>query len=84
MPFGGTIQPMKDLSKPVLVVQWLRRHAPNAGGPCSIPGQGTKSHVSQLRVQMLQLKTQSATTKTQLSRKNKQIYIFLNVSLSLF
>ena len=25
-----------------LVVQWLRLHALNAGGPGSIPGQGTK------------------------------------------
>ena len=25
-----------------LVVQWLRLHAPNAGGTGSIPGQGTK------------------------------------------
>ena len=32
-----------------LVVQWLRRHAPNAGGSGSIPGQGTGSHVPQLR-----------------------------------
>ena len=24
------------------VVQWLRLHAPNAGGQASIPGQGTK------------------------------------------
>ena len=24
------------------VLQWLRLHAPNAGGPGSIPGQGTK------------------------------------------
>ena len=28
-----------------LVVQWLRRHAPNAVGPGSIPGQGTRSHM---------------------------------------
>ena len=27
-----------------LVVQWLRRRAPNAGGLTSIPGQGTRSH----------------------------------------
>ena len=27
-----------------LVVQWLRVCAPNAGDPCSIPGQGTRSH----------------------------------------
>ena len=33
-----------------LVVQWLRLQAPNAGGPGSIPGQGTRSHMPQLRV----------------------------------
>ena len=31
------------------VVQWLRLSAPNAGGPGSIPGQGTRSHMLQLR-----------------------------------
>ena len=40
-----------------LVVQWLRCHTPNAGGPESIPGLGTRSH-------MLQLKILHATTKT--------------------
>ncbi|TEA30806.1 hypothetical protein DBR06_SOUSAS4110278, partial [Sousa chinensis] len=38
-----------------LVAQWLRRHAPNAGGQGLIPGQGTRSHVPQLRVCMPQL-----------------------------
>ena len=28
-----------------LVAQWLRLHAPNAGGPGLIPGQGTRSHM---------------------------------------
>ena len=28
-----------------LVAQWLRLRAPNAGGPGSIPGQGTRSHM---------------------------------------
>ncbi|TEA11773.1 hypothetical protein DBR06_SOUSAS6910273, partial [Sousa chinensis] len=28
-----------------LVVQWVRLHTPNAGGPGSIPGQGTRSHM---------------------------------------
>ena len=28
-----------------LVAQWLRLHAANAGGPDSIPGQGTRSHM---------------------------------------
>ena len=32
-----------------LMVQWLRFWAPNAGNPGSIPGQGTWSHMSQLR-----------------------------------
>ena len=33
--YGGTF----------LVAQWLRLCAPNAGGPGSIPGQGTRSHM---------------------------------------
>ena len=28
-----------------LVVQWIELCAPNAGGPGSIPGQGTRSHM---------------------------------------
>ncbi|TEA31919.1 hypothetical protein DBR06_SOUSAS8310169, partial [Sousa chinensis] len=35
-----------------LVVQWLRLHAPNTGGPGLIPGQGTRSRMLQLRVRM--------------------------------
>ena len=31
------------------MVQWLRLHASNAGGLGSIPGQGTRSHMLQLR-----------------------------------
>ena len=46
-----------------LGVQWLRLHTPNAGGLGSIPGQGTRSHMPQLRVCMLQLKIPHATTK---------------------
>ena len=36
----------------LLVVQWLRLCTPNTGGPSSIPGQGTRSHMPQHRVQM--------------------------------
>ena len=39
-----------------LLVQWLRLHTPNVEGPGSIPGQGTRSHMPQLRVSMLQLR----------------------------
>ena len=38
------------------MVQWLRLHAPNAGGLGSIPGQGTRSHMPQVRVRMPQLR----------------------------
>ena len=37
-----------------LAVQWWRLHAPNAGGPVSIPSQGMSSHRLQPRVLMLQ------------------------------
>ena len=62
-----------------LVVQWLRHHASNAGGPGSIPGQGTRSHMLQLRVRILQLKILHVTakilrtaTRTRRSQKNKK------------
>ena len=54
-----------------LVVQWLRLCAPNARGPGLIPGQGTRSHMPQLRVCMMQLKILLAITKTWHSQINK-------------
>ena len=41
-----------------MAVQWLRLLAPSAGGPGSILGQGTRSHMPQLKIP-------HATTKTQ-------------------
>ena len=38
------------------MVQWLRLCIPNAEGLGSIPDQGTRSHMPQLRVHMAQLK----------------------------
>ena len=35
------------------VVQWLGLWAPNAGAPCSIPGQGTGYYTPQLRIHKL-------------------------------
>ena len=56
------------------MVQWLRLWAPNAGGPGWIPGQGTRSH-------MLQLKFVHAATNSQCSQiKNKYIF-FKKVAL---
>ena len=40
----------------------------------SIPGQGTRSHMPQLRVYMLQLKIQRTATKTQCRQINKHIF----------
>ena len=49
--FGKCV--LKDLGvETSLMVQWLRLHAPNAGGLVSIPGQGNRSHMPQLRVRM--------------------------------
>ena len=52
------------------MVQWLRLHAPNAGGPGSTSGQGTRSHMCQPRVPMPQLKILQASTKSQHSKIN--------------
>lgn len=55
-----------------LVGQWLRCHAPNAGDPGSMPGQGTSSHMRQLKVHMPQRRPESlcATAKAQQSQLN--------------
>ena len=46
-----------------LMVQWLRPFAPSAGDLGSISGWGTRAHMPQLRVHMLQLKVLHAATK---------------------
>ena len=56
-----------------LVVQWLRLYAPNAGGPGSIPGQETRSHMPQLKIMQAAAKMEDpwAATKTQHSQISK-------------
>ena len=39
-----------------LMVQGLRLHTPNAGGPGSIPGQGKRSYMLQQRYHVLHLR----------------------------
>ena len=53
----------EDMTGTSLVVQRLRCHFPNAGGPGSVSGQGTRSHMLQLRDYMPQLKVPHAVTK---------------------
>ena len=47
-----------------LEAQGLRLHSPNAGGLGSIPDQGTRSHMQQLRFQTPQPDILHATAKT--------------------
>ena len=47
----------------LLVAQWLRLDTPSAGGLGSILGQGTKSHMLQLRVRVPQLNILHAAIK---------------------
>ena len=46
------------------VVQWLRLHTPSAGGLGSIPGQGTRSHMPQLKIPYAAARAPHATRKT--------------------
>ena len=57
-----------------MVVQWVRLSTPNAGGPGSIPGRGTRSHMhaatksshaATKRSQVLQRRSPRAEIKTQ-------------------
>ena len=66
------------------MVQWLRVHAPNAGGLGSVPGQGTRFHKLQLslratteRTHMLKRRSRihHTTTKTRCSQVNKETLI---------
>ena len=52
-----------------LVVQWLKISTPNAGGPCLTPGQGTSSHMPQLKIPHNAMKTRH-------SWINKLIFFF--------
>ena len=47
-----------------LGVPWLRHHTPDAAGLSLIPGQGTRSHVQQLKSLHAAMKVWNATTKT--------------------
>ncbi|TEA37188.1 hypothetical protein DBR06_SOUSAS210422, partial [Sousa chinensis] len=51
-----------------LVVQWLRLHTPSAGGPGLIPGQGTRSHMLQLKTPHLTMKIPRTAAETQCSQ----------------
>ena len=54
------------------MVQWLRLPAPNATGPGSIPGRGTRSLRPQLKIPHAATKILSATTKTRRRQGKKE------------
>ena len=56
------------------MVQRLRLCTRSAGGPSSIPGQGIRSHMLQLRVLMPQLKIPCTTAKTWCNQINKLFF----------
>ena len=62
------------------MIQWLRLQALNAGRPGSIPGQGTRSHMPQLRDRMSQLKTPYATRVAILCTTTKTQHSQINIS----
>ena len=59
------------------MVQWLRLHTHNAGGLGSIPGQGTKSCMPQLKIPYL-------TTKTRCSQINVYIRVCVYLCVCIY
>ena len=52
-PETSLVGPQKLATQGLLVVQWLRLHAPSAWGPGLIPGPGTRSHMLQQTVHIV-------------------------------
>ena len=53
--------------------QWLRFHAPSAGGPGSVPGQGTRSHMPQRKLKIPRVSTKTQHRQINIFKKNKSI-----------
>ena len=70
---------LKNMLGSSLVVQWLRLCTPSAGASCSIPSQGTRSHIPQLRVHKPELKDREYMIKTQ----HSHIYIYIYIVMQL-
>jgi len=63
------------------VVQWLTIYASSAGGLGSIPDQGTRFHMLQIRVCMPQLKIPHAATKAWHNQINKKYVLKRRIKL---
>jgi len=82
----ATAQEQPGWDVPWDLAQWLRLHAPNAGGPGSILGQGTRSHMAATKSSHAAVKDSIChnerkkrmlytANKTQSCQINKYIYI---------
>ena len=58
-----------------LMVQWLRLYSSNAGGPGSIPGQGTRSHIQQLSIPHAEMKNRQSQINKYFLKTAKEIEI---------
>ena len=47
------------------MVQWLRFCTPNAGGPGSVPGQGIRYHMPQLKILYASVEIRDASCQTE-------------------
>ena len=66
-----------------LLVQWLNSRAPHAGGLGSTPGQGTRSHMPQLKNPHTTIKMEDhAAIKTQQSLINELIFLKKHMKIS--
>ena len=81
---GVDFCPQDPSSGTSLVVQWLRLWAPNAGGPGSIPGQGTRSHMPQWRLRILHAATKICRSQIKINKCKKKIHLLLKYLLWLF
>ena len=63
---------MVKMASTSLVVQWLRLHTPNARALSLVPGQGTRPHMPQLKIQ-----------HSQINKHIIYIYIYMAVLLKL-
>ena len=73
-------QSQEWITRTSLLIQWLRLWASSAGGLGSIPGQGARSHMLQLRVHMLQLKLPHVATK---AAKKEIVNWYLKIHLKI-
>ena len=66
------------------MVQWLRLCAPNVGGLSSIPGEGTRSYMSQRKILNPATKIEDPNTATKTQYSQIKINIFLNKEVNQF